>query len=103
VIPVFLLAAVQTNVALQNYTSACAFYTGHTKKMEKQKMPDVLLPDCPQNYTGSSKGMEAKAALDCVNQVWSEADIEAFISMICINNDATARVYLQHSIIIISH
>jgi hypothetical protein len=40
--------------------------------------------------------MEAKAALDCVNKVWLHAWIEAFISIICYNNDATTRAYLQH-------
>jgi hypothetical protein len=40
--------------------------------------------------------MEAKAALDCVNQIWSHADIEAFVSIICIDDNASTRAYLQH-------
>jgi hypothetical protein len=39
--------------------------------------------------------MEAQAALDCVNQVWLHTDIAAFISIICLDNNAS-RAYLQH-------
>jgi hypothetical protein len=67
-------------VAFQNYSTACGFCECHTK-----------------NYTGSSKGMEAKAALDCVKQVWWHVDIETFMSIICLDDDASTRAYLQHS------
>ncbi len=41
--------------------------------------------------------MEAQAALDCVNQIWSHDDIEAFVRIICIDDDASTKAYLQHS------
>jgi hypothetical protein len=79
-------------VAFQNFSSACGVCARHRKNT------NAPIPEhqCPQNYTGSSKGMEAQAALDCVNQVWSHADIAAFISIICLDDDATTRAYLQH-------
>jgi hypothetical protein len=86
-------------VAFQNFSTSCGTCERHIKKMEKHKTPDVPVLDheCPKNYTGSSKGMEAQAALDCVNKVWSHADISAFINIICLDDDATTRAYLQHS------
>jgi hypothetical protein len=84
-------------VNFQNYSSACGFCACHMKKTANTNAP---VPDhqCPKNYTGSSKGMEAKAALDCVNQVGSShADIEGFVSMICLDDGASTRAYLQHS------
>jgi hypothetical protein len=60
---------------------------------------DAVVPKhrCPENYAGSSKGMEAQAALDCVNQIWSHDGIEAFVRLICIDDDASTKAYLQHS------
>ncbi len=40
---------------------------------------------------------KAKAALECVNRVWSDSEISAFIKIICINKDASTRAYLSHS------
>jgi hypothetical protein len=40
--------------------------------------------------------MEAKAALNCVEQVWSHKEVSAFISIICIDDDTTTKAYLQH-------
>jgi hypothetical protein len=87
-------------VAFQNFLSSCGACQHHNKKMDGLKTPDVpvLEPQCPKIYTGSLKGMEVKASLDCVNKVWSHAWIEAFISITCINDDATmTRAYFQHS------
>jgi hypothetical protein len=86
-------------VAFQNYSTSCGFCERHKKKMELLKTPDVPAVHhlCPKNYAGSSKGMEALAALDCVNQIWSHEDIDAFISIICLDDDATTRAYLKHS------
>ncbi len=56
-----------------------------------------LVFNCPRSHEGSSKGMEAKAALECVNIVWSESDTRAFIDIICIDDDASTRAYLSHS------
>jgi hypothetical protein len=67
--------------------------------MEKLKTPDVAVEfhHCPKNYDGSSKGMEAKAAMDCLNKVWTHAQVRAFIACICIDDDATTKAHLQHS------
>jgi hypothetical protein len=88
--------AMKKVVEFHNYSSTCGFCQQHSKKIDKQEMPNLLVPDhsCPNNYTGSSKGMEAKAALNCVNQVWSHAYIEAFVSIICLNSNASTRAYI---------
>jgi hypothetical protein len=41
--------------------------------------------------------MEAQAALDCVNQIWSHNNIEAYVRLICIDDNASTKAYLQHS------
>jgi hypothetical protein len=86
-------------VAYQNYSKACGACEIHSKKMQKDKTPDLPAPShlCPKNHTGSSKGMEAKAALDCVNKVWTHDEIAAFIELICIDDDASTKAYLCHS------
>jgi hypothetical protein len=40
--------------------------------------------------------MEAKAALDCVNKVWTNEMMAAFVESICIDNDASTKAYLQN-------
>jgi hypothetical protein len=49
------------------------------------------------NHDGSLKGMEARATLECVQKVWSHGEIKAYIDIICIDDDATTKAYLQHS------
>jgi hypothetical protein len=41
--------------------------------------------------------MEARATLECVNKVWGSSEINAFIDVICIDDDASTRAYLKHS------
>jgi hypothetical protein len=41
--------------------------------------------------------MEARAALECVNNVWGSSEIRIFIEDICIDDDASTRAYLKHS------
>jgi hypothetical protein len=85
-------------VAFQNFSKACLKCDLHRKNMSKLKTPDVPVEQhhCPKNYSGSSKGMEAQAALDCVNQIWTHEEIVAFIDVVCIDDDATTRAYLAH-------
>jgi hypothetical protein len=66
--------------------------------MRKKETPDipVWMHNCSWNNEGSSKGMEAKAALECVNRVWSRSETSAFIDVICIDHDARRRAYLSH-------
>ena len=86
-------------VAVQNYSKVCNICQRHSNAMEKNETPDVAVREhnCPRSHEGSSKGMEAKAALECVNIVWSESDTRAFIDIICIDDDASTRAYLSHS------
>jgi hypothetical protein len=66
--------------------------------MRKNETPDIALGlhNCPQNHKGSLKGMEVKAALECVNRVWSRSETRAFIDIIYIDNDPSRRAYLSH-------
>jgi hypothetical protein len=43
------------------------------EKYQNNKATDLPVPKhcCPQNQEGSTKGMEAKAALECVTKVWT--------------------------------
>jgi hypothetical protein len=86
-------------VAYQAYSKSCGVCERHSKKMLSQTTINSSTPDhrCPKNHTGSSKGMEAKAALDCANKVWLHSEIAAFIELICIDNNALTKAYLQHS------
>jgi translation initiation factor RLI1 len=36
---------------------------------------------CPMNHNSSLKGMEAKAALECVQKVWLYSEIKAYIDI----------------------
>jgi hypothetical protein len=74
----------KTVVAYQNYSKACGICELHVKKMEKQETLDLPVPihNCPKNHSGSPKGMEAKAALDCVNKVWLHDKTAAFVEII---------------------
>jgi hypothetical protein len=68
--------------------------------MQKNEIPDLPVRQhpCPRNHEGSSKGMEARAALECVsNEVWGSTEIRAFIEVICIDCNASTRAYLKHS------
>jgi hypothetical protein len=89
----------KTVIAYQNYSKVCGVCHLHVQKMEKEETPDLPLPvhRCPKNHSGSSKGMEAKAALDCVNKVWTHDETEAFVEIICIDDDASTKAYLSHS------
>jgi hypothetical protein len=65
----------------------------------KNKTPDIAvhLHNCPRNHEGSSKGVEARAALECVLKVWGHSDIKAFIEVICIDDDTSTKAYLMHA------
>jgi hypothetical protein len=71
----------------------------HSKAMRKNETPDVAiwLDNCPRNHEGSSKGIEAKAALECVDRVWSISETRAFKDIICIDGGASTITYLSHS------
>jgi hypothetical protein len=56
----------------------------------------VTIHHCPRNHEGSLKGMEAKAALACVNKIWSHEQVSAFIELVCMDDDATTKSFLNH-------
>ena len=89
----------QRVVCFQNYSKSCSKCEMHQKKMLKDKTPDVpmSLHHCPRNHDGSSKGMEAKAALACLNKVWTHDQIMAFVNVICLDDDASTKAYLSHT------
>jgi hypothetical protein len=86
-------------VASQNYSKVCLICDLHSNATTKNTTPEVPVRahECPRNHEGSSKGMEAKAALECVNQVWTSDETRAFIEVICIDDDASTKAYLSHS------
>jgi hypothetical protein len=88
----------KTVVAFQSYSKACGVCERHEKKIQKDGTPNLPVNEhhCPKNHTGSSKGMEAKAALDCVHQIWTHDEIAAFVEIICIDDDASTKAYLCH-------
>jgi hypothetical protein len=86
-------------ICFQNYSKTCGKCETHSKRIAKNKIPadsPVQEHHCPRNHDGSSKGMEAKAALECLNKIWTHEQISAFIEVVCIDNDATTKAYLAH-------
>jgi hypothetical protein len=84
----------------QTYLKSCGKGERPAKKVANNITPDVpvMAHHCPWNHKGrSSKGMEAKAALECVNKVWLHEQISTFIRVVYIDDDATTKAYLSHS------
>jgi prolyl oligopeptidase PreP (S9A serine peptidase family) len=56
------------------------------------------LHNCSKNYEGSSKGMEAKAALEMVKEIFENQSIQACVSEMVLDDDASTRALLSHSL-----
>jgi hypothetical protein len=86
-------------VAFHNCLKACTVCHCHTKKIESDNTTNLLerKHHCQNNHDGSSKGMEAWAALECINKVWTHSEISAFIDIICLDDNASTKAYLHHS------
>jgi hypothetical protein len=73
-----LMIGARTNrvVASQNYSKVCLICDLHSNATTKNTTPEVPVRahECPRNHEGSSKGMEAKAALS-----HSFADLDALL------------------------
>jgi hypothetical protein len=54
--------------------------------------------NCPRNYDGSSKGMEATAALEMVKDVFGDVALKAYVAEMVIDDDASTRALLSHSL-----
>jgi hypothetical protein len=81
-------------VCYKNYSKACRVCQRHAQKIEENNQPDLHVHphDCPpRNHDGSSKGMKALEALECVNKVWIHIEITAFDTIICIDDDASTK------------
>jgi hypothetical protein len=86
-------------ICSQNYLKKCRKCEIHGRQSAHNKIPadaPVSKHHCPRNHKGSSKGMEAKAVLECIEKFWLHEEISAFIKVVCIDNDATTKAYLCH-------
>ena len=61
-----------------------------------KKCCPVQQHDCPLNYAGSSKGMEASAALEMVIEVWDNFNGTVFIKIIVSDDDSTIRAKVSY-------
>ena len=55
----------------------------------RKKCSPVQAHNCPLNYVGSSKGMEATAALEMVVEVWDNFNGNIYIKIIVSDDDST--------------
>ena len=53
--------------------------------------------NCPKNYTGSSKAMEADAALTIYEELYYESQKKIALQYIVSDNDSSMRALLKHS------
>ena len=52
--------------------------------------------DCPLNYVGSSKGMEATSALEMVTVIFTEHNGHIFVFAVVSDDDSTMRAKVSH-------
>ena len=66
--------------------------------IRKYNLPDDEEHDCPYNYrSGSSKAMEASAALDMVVSMWSDSKDTIGVEYIVSDDDSTMRAHCHHA------
>ena len=53
---------------------------------------------CPKNYEGSSKGMEAAAALAMVKRLFEDDLVQSYVKEMVIDDDASTCALLSHSL-----
>jgi hypothetical protein len=89
-------------IAKKHYSKMCAKCSTYEKKGLGEA--DVPAHNCSKNYDGSSKGMEASAALAMVLEVYEQVfengpgTEKAFISQMVLDDDASTRAILSHSL-----
>jgi hypothetical protein len=64
------------------------------KKDARTTYPQTSLPEEPHRKLQRNESQSGSLS---VNKVWSHSEIAAFIEIICIDNDASTKAYLQHS------
>jgi hypothetical protein len=86
-------------ICYKTFLKSCGVCQRHAKKIDANKTPNLPVrdPNCSKNCEGSSKGMEARAALECVFKVWTHSEISAFIDILCIDDDASTKAYLSRT------
>jgi hypothetical protein len=81
-------------VGMQVYSKNCL----KCSKYKRQGLTGENIPDhrCPKNYEGSSKGMEATAALQMVKRLFEHELVQAYVKEMVIDDDASTRALLSH-------
>ena len=64
--------------------------------MAQKRGIEPALHNCVQNYTGSSKGMEAHSALELVKEVWYNSNGLLRMGMLIADDDSTMKRYCSH-------
>ena len=83
-------------LAMQVYSKQCITCSNFTRRgYQEDNMPKHK---CSKNYDGSSKGMEATAALEMVKRVFEHEHVKAFVAEMVIDDDASTRALLRHSL-----
>ena len=89
----FLIGCLSRKIILAQVTSkACSVCTAAEGK---GSTPPVH--ECPMNYHGSSKGMEAEGALSLVLQLDRQSDSKLFIEKMVTDDDASIRAIVAHA------
>jgi hypothetical protein len=83
-------------IAMKVYSKKCQKCT--TYLAEGVLADDVPVHNCSKNYDGSSKGMEAMAALEMVTGVYENKVVKAFVTKMVIDDDTSTRALLTHSL-----
>jgi hypothetical protein len=79
-------------IAMQVYSKQCHKCCDYMKKgLSSEQFPEHK---CPKNYEGSSKGMEATAALEMVKRLFENELVQSFVTETVIDDDASTRALL---------
>jgi hypothetical protein len=81
-------------VAMQVHSKSCLKCSRAVKKgIAEENVPEHK---CPKNYDGSSKGMEATAALEMVKRLCKHEEVQVYVKEMVLNDDASTRALLTH-------
>ena len=81
-------------VAMEVYSKKCLKCSNFAKQgLTTEEFPDHK---CAKNYEGSSKGMEATAALAMVKRLFEHELVQAYVKEMVLDDDASTRALLSH-------
>ena len=81
---------------LKRIVGRCVYAkTCRTCNNAEKKKKDPRIHKCPKNYVGSSKAMEAQAALQLVKELWQTSEI--WLKRVVSDDDSSIRSILLHS------